>query len=143
MVSDLSELLVHDVEVVEEPLLGERDLALRPDRRDDVVIPGQEYAPVLADPGKKITSLASLAGLPGRGQALRVLLEPLDAEELGADRLLQDPLGIPAHERGGLRERRNARYLRSSSSSSAVRSSIAKASSRFRRALALPSDGSR
>ncbi len=44
MVSDLAELLVHDVEVVEEPLFGERDLALRPDRRDDVVVPGEEDA---------------------------------------------------------------------------------------------------
>ena len=134
VVPDLPELLVDDVEVVEEPLLGERDLALRADRLDDVVIPGEENAPVLADPGKEIPPLAGLSlVLLGRGQALCVLLEALDAEELGADGLLRDPVGIQAHGEGGLRERRKARYLRSSSSSSAVRSSIAKAANRFRR----------
>src|SRR5260370_40220428 len=44
---------------------------------------------------------------------------------------------------GALRERRNARYLRSSSSSSAVRSSIAKAASLLVRPPTLPSKGNK
>jgi hypothetical protein len=52
VVSDLPELLVDDVEVVEEPLLGERDLALRPDCLDDAVIGVEKCAPVVADPRK-------------------------------------------------------------------------------------------
>jgi hypothetical protein len=88
VVSDLPELLVHDVKVVKEPLLGERDLTLLPDRLDDVVVRGQKCAPVLADPGKKIPSFAGpLGGSLGRGQALGVLLKALDPEQLGADRL--------------------------------------------------------
>ena len=47
-----------------------------------------------------------------------------------------------AHE-GEFRERRNARYLRSSSSSSAVRSSIAKAANLLRRPLAQPAGGNK
>ena len=87
VVSDLSELLVHDVEVVEEPFLGERDLTLLLDRLDDIVVRRQKYAPVLADPGKKTPSLGGCLGDSlGRGEALGVLLEALDPEQLGADR---------------------------------------------------------
>ena len=105
MVSDLADLFVHDVEVVEEPLFGQRDLALRADRRDDVVVSSQQHAPVLAHPGQEIPSLAGpRADSLGRGQALGVLLQALDAEQLGADRLLAlrrsgDPDGGSAHLR--------------------------------------------
>jgi hypothetical protein len=52
------------------------------------VVRGQKYAPVLADPGKKLPSFGGpLGGSLGRGQALGVLLEALDPEKFGADRL--------------------------------------------------------
>ena len=87
VVSDLPELLVHDVEVVEEPLRGGRDLALLPDRLGDVPVRGQEDPPVLANPGEKIPSFGGLlGGACGRRQALGVLLQALGAKELGADR---------------------------------------------------------
>jgi hypothetical protein len=88
VVSDPPELFVHDVEVVEEPLLGECDLTLLSDRPDDVVIRVQKYALVRPDPGKKAPSLRGpLGGSLGCGQTLGVLLEALDSEQLSADRL--------------------------------------------------------
>ena len=89
VVSDLPQLLVDDVEVVEEPVLGERDLTLRPDRRDDAVICAENYAPVVVDPRKKITSSdRRLRDAIGRRQAPGVLLQALGAKDLGADRCL-------------------------------------------------------
>jgi hypothetical protein len=60
---------------------------LSPDRLDDAVIGVEKYAPVVADPRKKIPSSAGLLrDTIGRRQALGVLLQALDAKELGADR---------------------------------------------------------
>ena len=88
MVRDLAKLFVRDVEVVDEPLLGGRDLTFLPDRMEDVSVGGQKYASVLPNPGEKGPSFV---GLPGgamrRGQALGVLLQALNAEELSTDRL--------------------------------------------------------
>jgi hypothetical protein len=78
----------------------------------------------------------------GRSEALGVLLQTLDAKELGADRPLQLRRSGRAHD-DDLRERRKARYLRSSSSSSGVRSSIAKAASLFWRPPSLSPGGNR
>ncbi len=89
VVADRPELFVHDEEVVEEPLLGRRDLALLPDRLHDVPVGGQKHASVLADPGEEILSSGRLLGTAlGGGQAFAVLLQALDAEELGADRFI-------------------------------------------------------
>jgi hypothetical protein len=86
VISNLPELLVDDVEVVEEPLLGERDLALRPDSLNDAVVCGQKDAPVVADSGKKISPSGKLLrDAISRRQALGVLLQALDAKELGAN----------------------------------------------------------
>jgi hypothetical protein len=80
------------VEVVEKPFRCGRDLALVADRLGDVSVPGQKRLGVLADPGEKIPPFAGLVGCAlCRGQALGVLLQALDAEELGANRLF--PLG--------------------------------------------------
>jgi hypothetical protein len=90
VVPDLPELFVHDVKVVEDPLRGRRNLTLRHDGFGDVPVPGQEHARVLANSGEEIPFLGRLfSGAMGRSQALGVLLETLDGEELGADRFFQ------------------------------------------------------
>ncbi len=87
VVPDATQLFVHDVEVVEDPLGGGCDLLLRHDRCGDVPVAGQKQVRVLADPGEEIPPFPALpGGAMGRGQALGMLLEALDAEDLGADR---------------------------------------------------------
>ncbi len=56
VVPDLPDLLVHHVKVVEEPLLGLRNLALLSNRIDDVPVAGEQYLPVLADAGQQPAS---------------------------------------------------------------------------------------
>jgi len=76
--SDLPELLVHDVEVVEEPFFSECDLALCTDRLDAAVISVEKCAPVVADSRKQIASAAALfRGAIRGGQALGVPLQAL------------------------------------------------------------------
>ena len=90
VVPDPPELFVHDVEVVEDPLRGGRDLVLRQDGRGDVPVPGQKHVCIVANPGEEIPSFGELpGGAMGRGQALGVLLQALDAEELGTDRFFR------------------------------------------------------
>jgi hypothetical protein len=89
VVPDPPELLIDDVEVVEEPLLGESDLPLRPDRIDAAVIGVEKTAPVVADPRKKIPSSGGLLrDAIGRREALGMLLQARGAKELRADRFL-------------------------------------------------------
>jgi hypothetical protein len=77
------------VKVVEKPLRGGRDLALRQDSLGDVPVPGQEDTRVVANPGEEIPSSGGLfSAAMSRGQAPGVLLQALDAEQLGADRLI-------------------------------------------------------
>jgi hypothetical protein len=57
VVPDLPDLLVHDVEVVEEPLLGLCDLALLSNRLDDVPVPGEQHLAVLANAWEQSASL--------------------------------------------------------------------------------------
>jgi hypothetical protein len=88
MVPDLPKLLVGHVKVVEEPLLGERELALLQDRFDDVPIRVQKHAAVFADPGEEVPPPRGLRrGALSRGQTLGVLLQASDAKDLGSDRL--------------------------------------------------------
>lgn len=90
MVADLPELLVGDVEVVDEPLLGECNLPLRPDRLDDAVVRVEKYAPVVAGPTKQVSSANGLVGEAiGRRQTLGVFLQALGAKQLGANRLFR------------------------------------------------------
>jgi hypothetical protein len=90
VVPDPAELLVHDVVVVENPFGGGCDLVLRQDGRGDVPVPGQENAGVLANPGEEVPPPGGLpGGAMGSGQAFGMLLQALDAEELGADRFFQ------------------------------------------------------
>jgi len=81
------DLFLHNVEVVEEPFRCGRDLALLPDRLGDVSVRGQKRLGVVADPREKIPSFGGFfGGALCLGQAFGVLLQALDAEELGADR---------------------------------------------------------
>jgi len=88
MVADPPELLVHHMEVVEDPLRGGSDLMFRQDRLGDVPVPGQKHVRVVANPAEEGPILRRFPGTAvGRGQALGVLLEALDAEKFGADRV--------------------------------------------------------
>ena len=87
VVADLPDLPIHDVEVVEEPLLGLRDLTFLSNHFDDVPVPSEKHLAVLADSGEEQTaSCALVGGGLGRSQAPSMLHEPFDPEYLGADR---------------------------------------------------------
>ena len=99
VVADLAELLVDDVEVVDEPLGGRRDRAFVLDRPGQDAVRLQQDAAVLGDARPDGASPAGRVGdRLGGGQRLGVLLEALDAEELGEDRLLE--LGRQANPAG-------------------------------------------
>jgi hypothetical protein len=90
MVPNVPDLFVDDMEVVEEPLRGRRDLLLLLHRLGNVPVCGQKGLRIVVDPGEEIpTSGGLLSRALGRGQALGVLLQALHAEDLGADRLVQ------------------------------------------------------
>ena len=91
---DLAELLVDDVVVVDEPLGGRCDRAVVLDRPSEDPIRLEEHAAVLGDAGLDGATPAGCVGdgLDG-GEDLGVLFQPLDAEELLEDRLLQLRLG--------------------------------------------------
>ena len=73
VVPDLPDLPVYDVKVVEEPLLGLRDLTLLSNRLDDVPVPSEKHVSVLLDAGEEPASFcAFIADGLGRGQALGV-----------------------------------------------------------------------
>ena len=94
VVPNVPDLFVDNMEVVEQPLRSRCDLPLLLDCLGNVPVCSQKDLRVVVDPGEEIpTSGRLLSGALGRGQALGVLLQPLHAEDLGADRLV--------HLRGG------------------------------------------
>ncbi len=96
VVADLAELLVDDVEVVDEPLGGRRDRPFVLDRPGQDAVRLQQDAAVLGDAGPDGVSPTGRVGdRLGGGKRLRVLLQPLHAEELREDRLLE--LGLRAN----------------------------------------------
>ena len=52
VITNLAELLIHDVEVVEQPLFGRRDLALRAHSLDDVPVCTHQHAAVVTYTGE-------------------------------------------------------------------------------------------
>ena len=93
IVADLANLLVDEVEVVDQPLRGGRDRALFAHRCADRAVRGEQHAAVVAQPSREGTpSRAPTGHALRRRQALGMLLETLDAEELGADRRFAVPL---------------------------------------------------
>ena len=92
IVADLADLLLDDVEVVDQPLGGRRDGAFLADRRADGAIRGEQHPAVVAQPlRQRPTGAGPRRHALGSREALGMLLEALDAEELGADRLF----GVP------------------------------------------------
>ena len=89
VVADLAQLLVDDVKVVDQPFRRRRDRALLADGGGDDAVRLAEHATVVLDARQQAPPPARPVrdGL-GRRQALGVLLESLDAEELGTDRAL-------------------------------------------------------
>ena len=69
---DFQQLPVDDVEVVEEPLIGESNLALRRDRLGDVVVRVEECSPVVANPREQRSS-AGHTGPISMSQASRLV----------------------------------------------------------------------
>ncbi len=62
IIADLAQLLVHDVEVVDEPLSGRRDRALVLDGACQCAVGGKQDAPILTDAGPKGVSAARIVG---------------------------------------------------------------------------------
>ena len=88
VVADLAELLVDDREVVDEPLGGRRDRAFVLDGPSQCAIGLDQDASVLGDPRLDGVSLVGRVGdRLSRGEGAGVLLQPLDAEQFGEDRL--------------------------------------------------------
>jgi hypothetical protein len=90
IVANLPQLLVDDVEVVDKPFGRRNDCPLLTDGVGDHAIRLAEDAPVVLDARQQPPSPARPLddGLRGR-QTLAVLLEALDAEELGADGIVE------------------------------------------------------
>ena len=98
VVSDLSELLVDDREVVDEPLGGRRDRPFLGDRPSQRAVRLDQDPAVLGDARPDRVATSRLVGHAlGTGQAPGMVLQPLHAEELGEDRLVEG--GRPADPR--------------------------------------------
>ena len=90
VVTDLPQLFVDDVEVVDEPLGCRRDRTFFPDGTRERAIRGEQDLAILGDASSEGRSTARIGGDHlCRGERGRVLLEPLDAEELGDDRFFE------------------------------------------------------
>ena len=89
VVADLAQLFVDDVEVVDEPFRRRSDRALLADGLGDHAIGFAQDAAVVLNARQQSPAPARRHALRGR-QARGVLLEPLDAEELGADRVFEN-----------------------------------------------------
>ena len=90
IVLNLAKLFIHDVEVINQPLRGGRDGMLLLNRPSDGAIGFQQHPTVVDNAGDQ------KAAPPGfffyslsRGKALRVLLQPFQAEQFGTDRFFR------------------------------------------------------
>ena len=83
---DLADLVLDDVEIVDQPFGRRRDRIVVAGRRDDGAIGGQQNPAVVAQPrGQGPAGNGPRRDALGGGEAFGMLLETLDAEELGAD----------------------------------------------------------
>ena len=89
MVADVPQLLVDDVEVVDQPLRGRRDRPFLADLLGEHAVRLEQHPSVVAHARRQGVALTRVGGdvLGGR-QALGVLLEAFDAEQLRPDGLL-------------------------------------------------------
>ncbi len=94
VLADLADLLLDDVVVVQHPLGGRGDAASLVDRAGDGAVRGQQYLLVVAQARVERAAEAGLArDRLGFGEAARVPLQPLEAEDLLAQDLLVVPMG--------------------------------------------------
>ena len=90
VVPDLPQLFVDHEKVVDQPLGGRRDPALDLDGRADDTVRLAQHPAVVLDAWQQRAARRVGGRDPLRGsKASRVLLQPLDAEQLGADRFLE------------------------------------------------------
>jgi hypothetical protein len=83
-------LIFDDVEVVDQPLRARRDRVTVVDDPGDRVIRAQQHAVVVGEAAaQRVSRARSLADSLCSREALGVLLESLDAEQLGADRIFR------------------------------------------------------
>ena len=106
IVPDLPQLLVHDVEVVDQPFRGRRDGSLLPDGPGDDAVGFAQDAAVVLHPRQEWAAPRRARDGLGGGQTLGVLLESLDAEQLRTDRLF-GRRHHPRHAHPALDVRRN------------------------------------
>ena len=105
IVADLANLLLDDVKVVDQPLGRRGDGAFLADGLADGAIGGEQHPAVVPQPCRQRTAGSRpRRDALGRREALGMLLEALDAEELAADRLF----GIPRDARRQPPERARA-----------------------------------
>ncbi len=92
--ADFANLLGDDMGVVDQPLGGRCDRALVPDRLRDVAIGGAQAHIVIAKAGLQTAAGAALGrDCLGFGEAVRMLLQPLHAEDFRTDQVLAILIG--------------------------------------------------
>ncbi len=85
--ADLANLLFDHMEIVDQPLGGRGDGRARVDRGGDVPIGALKHSFVFGQPPGQRGALQRTRGdRLGGGEAARVVFEPFDAEQFGADR---------------------------------------------------------
>ncbi|HEV8242886.1 MAG TPA: hypothetical protein VGQ07_02750 [Nitrospirales bacterium] len=90
IIADLAKLFIDDVEVIDQPLGCGGNLMLFLNRPGNGPVGLQQHAPVLQDTRSEQPALPRFGENDLRsGKTFSVLLEALDAEELGADGLFQ------------------------------------------------------
>ena len=104
--SDLADLVLDDVEIVDQPFGRRRDRIIVAGRGDDGAIGRQQDPAVVAQPRRQRPA----GNRPRRdplsgGEAFGMLLETLDAEELGADGILGPGNGNGRLAPDGLKDR--------------------------------------
>jgi hypothetical protein len=90
------DLLLHDMEVVDEPIRGRRDRSRIPSRSDhgDVALAQGAFV-VFQPPFEAMVAIEPGRDMLSRCETFGMLLQALDAEQLGADRFLMAFAGRP------------------------------------------------
>ncbi len=92
ILADLADLLFNEVVVIEQPLGGRRDRPTFPRGRRNSPIGGEQHQLVVAQPrAQRPAGCRSARDLLRGGEASRMLLEALNAEELFAQDLATIP----------------------------------------------------
>ena len=87
VVANFANLLLDHVKIIDQPLRRRRDRALLANRARDTPIRVEQYAPVLPHARRDRPAAPRRVGDALRNrQRLAMLFQPLDAEQLGADR---------------------------------------------------------